>query len=606
MKKIISMLLVVMMLFGTATVLSSCGTPKDNGAEIRIYLGNAVFDFDPSEYYVSTNAEQVLSLLYEPLFRVNEKGKVKLAAAESYDVDKKERKIVIEIRETHWSDDVQLSAADFVYAWCERIITPDNPNPAAALFYDIEGVKEFLAGEGTIFDIGIEATEAHQLTLTYCEGADYKSIIRNLASVATAPVRQDVVEAEATYWSKSANTIVTNGAFKLKSFDKVTGEFELQRNKGYHQLSTVKDYDNKVRPGLLYSTFTTEDNGFSVSYNELSKKAEKITFVMAEASLAERAEYKKKAEVADHTSTYTYVFNTEKALFADVNVRLALSAVIDREAIIEAITFGKAADGFIPDVCGGSDIELISTKANEQLAREYLAKVDPALLSANRAFTLKIDSDEQSIKIAEIVKEAWEKLGFKVTVVVVEPKTSEVTVSVDASDPNNIKEQKAEITDSGIQYLIKDAALLGKRDYDVIAVDWQMYSTDPLVGLATLSGCLGGMGKDFCAGDATMGEADYSIDRTNIAAWYDAGYDEKLLAACNVPADSDVRDLLTDAAESALVKAMPVCPLVFNQNFVFTSSKISKLNFDGFGNLVFTNVKLAGYKNYYKPEETEE
>ncbi len=605
MKKIISVLLVAIMIFGTLGTLTSCGAPKDDGAEIRIYLGNAVFDFDPSDYYVSANAEQILSLLYEPLFKLNEKGKVKCAAAKSYDVDKEERKITIEIRETYWSDDVQLSAADFVYAWCERIINPENANPAAALFYDIEGVRDVVNGVGTTSDIGIEATEAQQITITYCEGADYKNILKNLAGVATAPVRQDIVESEATYWSKSANTIITNGAFKLKSFDDESGEFELQRNKGYHQLPTVKDYDNKVRPALLYSTFTTEDNNFSVSYNELSKKAEKITFVMAEASLAERAEYKKKAEVADHTSTYTYVFNTEKPLFADVNVRRALSAAIDREAIIEAITFGKAADGFIPDVSGGSEVELISTKANKELALQYLAKVDPALIDANKAFTLKIDSDEQSVKIAEIVEAAWEGLGFAVTVEVVSPKISEVVVSVDTSDPNNIREQTSEITDSGIQYLVKDASY-GNRDFDVIAVDWQMYSTDPAVGLSTLTTSLSGMGRDFFAGDVTFGDPDYSVERLNIAGWYDAGYDSIIESLFNADCESGARELLADVAESYLVNAMPVCPLVFNQSFVFTSSKISKLDFDGFGNLVFTNVKLAGYKNYFKPKETEE
>ena len=606
MKRTLSLLLAFVMLFGALTTLTSCGAPKNDGAEINIYLGAEVFDFDPSDYYVSANAEQILSLIYEPLFSINEKGKLEFAAAKDYEVDKEKREIAITLRESYWSDNLKVKSADFVYAWCERILSTDNPNPAAALFIDIEGVKEVLHGEGSISDVAIKVTEMDEITITYCEGADYERILKNLASVATAPVRQDIVEVAETYWSKSANSIVTNGAFKLKSYNKVTGEFELQRNKGYHQLPTIKDYDNKVKSALLYSTFTTTDNEYSVSYSDLAKNAEKITFIMSEMSLAERAANKKKAEVADHTSTYTYVFNTEKALFADVNVRLALSAIIDREAIVEAITFGKPADGFIPDLCGGSDIELISTKANEQLAREYLAKVDPALIAANKSFTLKIDSDEQSIKIAELVEEAWEKLGFEVTVVVVAPKTSEVTVSVDNSDPNNVKEQKAEITDSGIQYLIKDAAMLGKRDYDVIAVDWQMYSTDPLVGLATLSGCLGGMGKDFYAGDAEMGDADYSVDRINIAAWYDAGYDEKVLGACSVAADSDVRDLLTDAAESALINAMPVCPLVFNQNFVFTNSKISGLKFDGFGNLMFTNVKLAGYKNYYKPEETEE
>ena len=59
-------------------------------------------------------------------------------------------------------------------------------------------------------------------------------------------------------------------------------------------------------------------------------------------------------------------------------------------------------------------------------------------------------------------------------------------------------------------------------------------------------------------------------------------------------------------AEEYLVNAMPVCPLVFNQNFVFVGSKISKLDFNGIGNLNFTDAKLKGYTKYYKPEETEE
>jgi len=51
---------------------------------------------------------------------------------------------------------------------------------------------------------------------------------------------------------------------------------------------------------------------------------------------------------------------------------------------------------------------------------------------------------------------------------------------------------------------------------------------------------------------------------------------------------------------------MPVCPLVFNQNFVFTGSKVSKVKFNGLGNLNLTNTKLSGYTKYYKPEESEE
>ena len=587
MKKIISLLLTLVMILGALTVFTGCGAPKDDGAEISIYLGSEVFDFDPSDYYVSSNAERVLGLIYEPLFTINENGKLKCAAAKDYDVDEDDRKITIEIRETYWSDNIQLKAADFVYAWCERIINPVNPNPAATLFLDIEGVREAIEGNGSIWDVGIKATEMDQITITYRAGADYKRILKNLASIATAPVRQDAVEVAESYWSKSS--VVTNGPFRVKSYDAVSGEFELARNVGYHQDFAVKDYDNKVIPGLLYGEFTLPGSDISVSYKDIE---DKVVFIMAEASLANRSEYKKKANTADHTSTYTYVFNTSHPLFNDVNVRLALSAAIDRDAIIKAITFGKAADGLIPDVSNGADKELISSGANLQKAKQYLAAADQEVVNANKSFTLTIDSDEQSKAIAKIAQAAWKELGFEVTINAVEEKRS-------------ILSDGAVIYDSGIQYLIKDASY-GIVNYDVIAVDWQTYSTDALAGLAALTSTLNGMGKAQIVGiPGEGGVANTSVARANVAVWSDAKYDQLVLEASACP-NKNERNKLLEEAEEYLMSQMPVCPLVFNQSFVFTGSKISKVKFDGLGHLVLTEAKLKDYNKYFKPEETED
>ena len=593
MKRIISLLLAVVMTIGCITVLSSCGAPKNDGAEISIYLGDIVLDFDPSDYYVSSSAEQVMSLLYEPLFKLSTKGKIECAAAKSYKVDKEERKIIIEIRESYWSDEIQLRAADFVYAWCDRIINPSNPNPAAALFADIEGVKEVMNGEGSIFDVGIKATEMQQITITYCEGADYKNILRNLASIAASPVRQDIVESAETYWSKSANSIVTNGPFKFKMLDKETGEFELSRNLGYHQHPTTKDYDNKVNPALLYTTFNTADNEIKVSYQQIE---DKVTFILADAPLADREAYKKKADVSDDTSVYTYVFNTDHPLFSDPNVRIALSLMIDREAIVDAITFGKPADGFVPDACGGAEDVIISTTANETLAREYLAKANQSTVAANKAFKLTVAPDEESLAIAEIVKAAWEKLGFVVTVVAAQPCTSTIVTESGVENPASVS-----VIDDGIQHLIKEASY-GNVQYDVIGIDWQMYSTDGVVGLAALTSDLNGYGREYIAGDIGAGASDSSVLRKNIARWSDDKYDA-LVSAILSTDNKKSRQAAIASAEEYLATAMPVCPLVFNQSFVFASSKISKLDFDGLGNLVFTDVKLSGYTKFYKPEE---
>ena len=592
MKRIVSLILTLVMLFGALTTLVSCGQPKDDGAEINIYLGSQVFDFDPSDYYVSSNAERILALIYEPLFTIKKNGKIKCAAADSYEVDEKERKIIIDIRESYWSDNIKVKASDFVYAWCERIINPANPNPAAALFLDIEGVREAMNG-GSVSDVGIKATSSDQLVLTYRDGADYERILKNLASVATAPVRQDIVSSAETTWSKSS--VVSNGAFKLKMYDYVEINnrqelvFELTRNVGYHQDFKAKDYDNKVNPGMLYGSVTLEGSKTAVKYSDIE---DKVTFVMADASLADRAEYKDKADVADDTSVYTYVFNTALPLFADVNVRLALSAAIDREAIIEAITFGKAADGFIPDVSGGSDEAYISSTANLTKAQQYLAQADQNVVNNHREITLSIDSDEQSKAIAEIVKKAWEKLGFYVTV---EPLSAVTTEFADGS----------QATDSGIQYLVKSVAM-GTMSFDVMAVDWQTYSVDALAGLASLTSHLNGMGRNLVAGTPGIGgTANSSSARSNLASWQDETYDQLVLEA-SACVDAEERAELLAAAEKYLMEQMPVCPLVFNQSFVFTGSKVSKVRFDVLGNLNLTDAKLRGYKKYFKPEKDED
>ena len=586
MKRIISLLLTFVMIFGALTTLSSCGQPKNDGAEINIYLGSQVFDFDPSDYYVSSNAERVLALIYEPLFSIKKNGKIKCAAASDYEVDEEERKITIDVRESYWSDNIQVKASDFVYTWCERIINPSNPNPAAALFLDIEGVREAMNG-GSISDVGIKAISSSQILITYRDGADYERILKNLASVATAPVRQDIVSGAETTWSKSS--VISNGAFKLKSYDEKTGTFELTRNVGYHQDFRIKDYDNKVNPGMLFGKFTFAGNETAVSYSDIK---DKVTFIMADASLADRAEFKKKADVADDTSVYTYVFNTELPLFADVNVRLALSAAIDRNAIIEAITFGKAADGFVPDISGGSTESYISAAADLSKAKQYLSKANQSVVNANKNITLTIDSDEQSKAIAEIVKKAWEDLGFYVTIDPVAPVTTEFQSGSDA-------------VDSGIQHFIKSVAM-GTADYQVMALDWQTYSVDAHAALASLTSHLNGMGRELVAGTPGIGGTpDTSVARSNLAGWKDAKYDQLVLEA-GACADAEKRAELLAQAEKYLIEQMPVCPLVFNQSFVFTGFKVSKVRFDTLGNLDLTATKLMGYKKHYKPVEEDE
>ena len=55
MKKIVSLILSLTLLLSSLAILSSCGA-KDAGAEISVYLGERIYDFDPTDYYVDSNA----------------------------------------------------------------------------------------------------------------------------------------------------------------------------------------------------------------------------------------------------------------------------------------------------------------------------------------------------------------------------------------------------------------------------------------------------------------------------------------------------------------------------------------------------------------------
>lgn len=579
MKKIISTILVAVMLFGIGVSLMSCGAPEDDGAQISVYLGEEIYDFDPTDYYVSSNAEQIMSLIFEPLFSVDSKGNLKCAAAKSYKIDEEKREIVIEIRESYWTDDVRVKAEDFVYAWRNILVEPNNANPAAALLYDIENAVEIKSGAtNKLYDLGVEASGIYELTITYREGADCQQLLRNLASVATAPVREDVVANSNSYWTKRVSSIVTNGPFKIEVLEYGTGDFTLARNLGYHQKSTAVNYTDNVNPGALVSFFTPDGETMALTYDDI---ANKTVFFMSEAPLSERAEHKDDATVVDDLSTYTYVFNTENPLFAIKEVRQALSAALDREAIVEAISFAKPATGFLPDCVAGSVYgkDITNRLQSQKTAEQLLAGVDFSGIS--KSFTLTVNDDEQSVAIASLAKAAWEKLGFNVTI----NKVSSITTRILDSQSS----EYIDIQDSAIQAIIKDASY-GVRNFDVVAVDWQMYSNDAFVALSAFTSHMNGNGLL------------QGVNRGNVSGWWSIDYDHYIDLAYSASTEEERKAALA-AAEAVLLDSCPVIPVVYNQTFAFVSDDLSKIGFDFFGNFSFTEAVQKDYKQYLKEED---
>ncbi|MBQ7314525.1 MAG: hypothetical protein IJW83_00750 [Clostridia bacterium] len=591
MKKLISLLLVVTLLIGCTALLSSCGAPKDAGAEIIVYLGDIVYDFDPSDYVVDDNEAKLLSLMYEPLFTLKENGRLQKAAAKNYRIDRKERTITVNLRETYWSDGRAVQAQDFIFAWRDLLLDPTRANPAAALLYDIENAVEIKNGTAGLYDFGAVAVDINTIEITYREGADVDQLLKNLASIYTAPVREDCYRYAPDCWSKQVDTITSNGPFMIKvsnieeteqedgSTVITAAKFSLTRNLGYHQHPDTVNYTKQVTPESLV-TFWAGEEAVELSYSEIEGKT---MFFMGDMTVDERETYKKKAEVNDLLSTYSYVFNTDNELFANEHVRRALSLALDRAAMQQAVVFGKAAEGFHPSTSG-----LISTEADTSAAEAELALAGTL---PSKAFTLTVNNDEDSVLLANMAKAAWEELGFTVTVEALDYVESTVVLDLINADPQQIR-------DSLIQATVKDASY-GTRTFDVIAVDWQMYSEDTFVALCEFTSDMNGCGYDFAA-DAR---------RTSITGWTSAAYDQLIKDAFNTTDDKDAREALLLEAEQMLIEAAPVIPVLYNQNFAFVSKQLSGVSSDGFGFFVMTKAELKDYQKYTVaiifPEEEE-
>ncbi len=590
MKRIISLLLALTLMVGCAAVLTSCGE-SDNGAEIQVYLGNEVYDLDPSDYFVSDNAAQFMSLLYEPLFRINEDGKLENAAAESYEIDEEKRELRIVLRESYWSDGNQVVPNDFVYAW-ERILNPKNANPAAALLYDIEGALEVSAGAvSSIYDFSANNYgDGKTILIKYRENANVDQLLKNLASIATSPVRQSVVESAESFWAKSVASIATNGAFSLAAYDVESGEICLERNLGYHQPRDSKSIDKHVLPYRLVNFWTANDRMATLTYADIT--AAQPVFFLGEATEAARADaaLKKDAKAYDALSTFTLAFTSNKAIFKDAAVRKALSAALNRDAIAAALGFAEAANGFLPGAVLGADGK--SFVPSKLIATAKDASVQLPASAKGTAITIALNDDVEGHIIGEAVKAAWGTatggLGLNVTVKYVSTK------DVKVQDPT-----LGEVTyrESAIQFAIKTAAEGGTCGYDVVGFDWQMYSADPFVALASLSKSMNGNGVVFADG------VDVTEDslRPSLAVWTEAKATEydKLISDAYAAESASVRYSKLSSAAGLIAEDLPVIPVVFNQSFSVIADGLSRVEVDYFGNFSFNRAKLKNYDKFF-------
>lgn len=602
MKKTLALLLCFMMIL---TSLISCGNKEteDNGPEIKMYISDPIYNFDPAEAYKNESTLKIVSLLFDNLFIMNSDGKVEKSLVKDYKFDKTENTMFIELRtDTFWSDGNAVTANDVVFAW-QRLLDPANSFESAALLFDIKNAKAAKEGLVTIDDIGISALNNTDVQIVFERDVDYDSFLNKLTSYALVPLREDVLSRAAVSndWAKSPTLMVSSGPFRMRTVTYTpekadpkakNPEFILERNAYYRRNFMEDAVDKSVAPFRLVIDYTKKGDDIINSFNNGE------LYFIGDIPLISRSqrtleEWKKIAEVADALSTHTYILNENaeingEKIFANDKVRAALSLAINRQEIANAIVFAEAANGIVPNgvfnankskqTFRDSASTTIDANPNKDAA---LAKLSEAKINPSKySFSISVPAyDEVHVKIADMVAKSWCELGFKVTV------------------------NKVALKDNGDKALTTNEKIAGVKDdifienltagkFEVAAIDYVAYSVDAFSVLAPFANGYAGTAT------GTYNSPVFAV-KPHISGYNSAAYNEKIVAA-EKETNPEARAKLLHEAEEILLADMPVIPVIFNMNATMQSEELSKIDVTYYQTNVFTKTKLKGYK----PETT--
>lgn len=622
-KRIIALMLCFLMLIPAVVACQKSEEDEDDkGAYINMYLTDMVYDFDPAHAYINESNLRVVSLIFDNLFVLNEKGKVEKSLVKNYEIVENEQleeyKMIIEINDTCWTDGVGVSANDVVFSW-KRILEPEASYEAASLLYDVKNARAVKEGDATIDDLGVYALNEKTVEVVFEGKIDYDQFILNLTSYALAPLREEIVT-KTEDWAKKPATIVSSGAFRIRSvnYEPETAKLVLERNMYYYRNINKDPLDKAVTPYRITIDYTMPKDQIMQAYENGQ------IFFVGDIPVSARSTYLDKAEVKDAMSTHTYMLNHDAVvryykeadfdalsgkkpvikdstnfvegvdgdkIFAKAEVRKALSLVIDREAIANSVVLAKAATGLVPtgvfesnsakEMFRDKGENLIATTANKAEAQSLLAAagVDPTKYMF--AITVAAYDDVHNM-IAEAVAAAWNDLGFHVAINAVEVMINDDKLITTDEVATDIKDD-----------LFEEAYRAG--NFECIAIDYTAFNADAYSVLARLATKFSGQGMDMTT------SLDYVVE-PHLSGYSSEKFDAKM-EEIFAQKDISARAALLHEAEKIAIEEMAVIPIIFNQTASIAHEDLSKIKLSYTGMFDFRKTKLKDYELYVPVEE---
>jgi len=322
-----------------------------------------------------------------------------------------------------------VTAHDVVYA-VQRFFDPATAAPMAFAAYAIVNSREINTAElNDLEALGVRALDDHTVQFSLVEPAAYWPSL--MAMICFSPVPREAIAQHGPEWTEAGNTW-TYGPYLLGEW-KHDDRIELVRNPHYCDAQAVHiatiNVLLAVDPMTLVAMYETgEVDTTMVAPGELDR-------------LRSDPELSQQLQVVAKPATNYVAFNLGKAPVDNYLVRKALSAAIDRQALVENVLRGDevpartfTAPGVFGSPAGNPDF--VGIAFDPEQAREWLAEAGypggQGFPTLQLWFTHTAAGGNPFPKVAPFIQQQWrEHLGIEVKLASQEWKAYLQTINTD-------------------------------------------------------------------------------------------------------------------------------------------------------------------------------
>lgn len=315
------------------------GAPAAPGTKV-LRIGRAIYPelMDPQKTPYSSDIG-VLTLAYEGLLAIDEKGAVGPGSADKWTWSDDGKSMTFHIRDGLVRyDGTPITAADFEYA-LKREVDPCVPDKQyTSVMYDVKGAAELDALnckkdaaklDAAWQNYGVKALDASNLQVTFNSPIGFWQYIAYMW--VTYPTDKRQVDKDPDLWWTKPSGHVGNGPFRIQSM----GEM-----KKIVLVANDKYWRGRPKIDRIELSYNLDTSVILAAYGNNELDANENIAPESVARFTGDPKLKSEFLRVPTPATIGLAFNLTKKPFDDINVRKAFSAAFDREAFARDVYHG--------------------------------------------------------------------------------------------------------------------------------------------------------------------------------------------------------------------------------------------------------------------------